>query len=146
METIEKIIAGHAFWQGIAPEFVPLLARCARRERYGVGDLVFQERQEASHLYLLHTGQVALETFVPGAGVTTLQVLNAGEALGWSWLFPPHRWQYTARSLDATEIVAFGAADLRAQAEANPAFGKDLVSRMAQILLQRLHATRVKLC
>lgn len=145
MNNIETIIAGHPFWQGLRPEFLPLAAESARLACYGVRDLIFQERRDADHLFLVHRGQVALETFVPGRGVTILQQLGPGEALGWSWLFPPYRWQYSARSVDVTEIVEFSAVALRAQAEQNPAFGCELVSRMAQMLLQRLQATRQKL-
>jgi hypothetical protein len=86
-----------------------------------------------------------LETFVPGLGMVTVYTLAAGEALGWSWLFPPYCWQFTARSVDATEIITFSAASLRGKAEQDPAFGRELVTRMAQVLLHRLKATRLKL-
>lgn len=145
MDNTRNIIVSHPFWQGLRPEFLPLVEESVRLNRYGVGDLIFQERQTAGHLYLVDRGQVALEAFLPGKGVTTLQILGPGEALGWSWLFPPYRWQYSARSVDATEIIEFSAASLRGKAEENPAFGRDLVTRMAQVLLQRLQATRMKL-
>ena len=143
--SLAEIVAAHPFWQGLPHEYLPALVRAAALQRFGVGDVIFQERHEADHLYLLHQGQVALEAFMPGQGVTTLQVLAAGEALGWSWLFPPYLWQCTARSLDATEIVAFSASSLRAVAERNAGFGRDLVTRMSQVLLHRLEATRLKL-
>lgn len=145
MDNVELIIAAHPFWHGLDAGFLPLLARQAKLDRYGVGDLIFQERQDADHLYLLHHGQVALEAFLPGRGVTTLQILGPGEALGWSWLFPPYHWQFSARSVDVTEIISFSAARLRQLSDENPAFGRDLVSRMAQVLLQRLQAARQKL-
>ena len=83
--------------------------------------------------------------FVPGEGVSVLTVLHPGEALGWSWLFPPYRWQFSARSVDATEVIVHSADQLRKLAQENPAFGKELVTRMAQVLLERLKATREKL-
>jgi len=145
MQTIEAIIAGHPFWHGLSSEFLPSVAESAALQAFGVDELIFHERQDADHLYLLHRGRVALEAFLPGRGVTTLQMLGPGEALGWTWLFPPYRWQHSARSVDATEIVSFSALSLRHQAEKCPAFGRDLVTRMAQVLLQRLQATRQKL-
>lgn len=145
MANIADIIAAHPFWQGLDPALLPLLADSATLACYGVGDLIFHEREDAGHLYLLHHGHVALEAFVPGRGVTTLQILGPGEALGWSWLFPPYHWQYSARSVDATQIIAFSAVSLRGKAEENPAFGRELVTRMAQVLLLRLQATRQKL-
>jgi len=145
MHNLESLIVGHPFWHGLPPEFLPLVVESATLQAFGVDELIFRERDDADHLYLLHHGRVALEAFVPGRGVVTLQILGPGEALGWSWLFPPYRWQHSARSVDATEIVSFSAASLRQKAEQHPAFGRDLVTRMAQVLLQRLQATRQKL-
>ena len=38
---------------------------------------------------LIDKGAVTLESFVPGRGVTTVQTIGTGDALDWSWLFPP---------------------------------------------------------
>lgn len=145
MQSKELVIAAHPFWKGMPLEYLPLLADSAELQSYGVGDLIFQERQSAQHLYLLHQGQVALETFIPGRGVVTVQTVGTGEALGWSWLFPPYQWQFSARSVDATQIIAFNAADLRGRADETPEFGRDMVTRVAQLLLARLQAARQKL-
>jgi CRP/FNR family transcriptional regulator, cyclic AMP receptor protein len=145
MESLETVIASHPFWKGAPPAHVTRLAAVAELRRHGVGDLIFQERQKADHLYLLHRGHVALEAFVPGTGVTTVAVLGPGEAVGWSWLFEPYRWQSTARSVDATEVIAISADTLRQMADEDPGFGRELVNRMAQLLMQRLHAERFKL-
>ncbi|MCD6338936.1 MAG: cyclic nucleotide-binding domain-containing protein [Verrucomicrobia bacterium] len=144
-EDVQRIVAEHPFWQGIDPQVIPSLVASAQINRYGVGKVIFQERQEARNFYLLHKGHVAVETFVPGEGVSVLTVLHPGEALGWSWLFPPYRWQFSARSVDATEVIVHSADQLRKLAQENPAFGKELVTRMAQVLLERLKATREKL-
>lgn len=145
METLETVIAAHPFWKGVSAAHLAKLATVAELRRHGVGDLIFQERQEADHLYLLHRGHVALEAFVPGTGVTTVAVLGPGEAVGWSWLFEPYRWQSTARSVDATEVIAISADALREMADHDPGFGRELVNRMAQLLMQRLRAERSKL-
>lgn len=145
MDTVESILTAHPFWKEAAPDQIQKLASLAQINRYGVGDLIFQERHDADHLYLVHRGRVALEAFLPGTGVTTVSILGPGEALGWSWLFEPYSWQYSARSVDATEVIALSAAGLRRMAEENPAFGRDFMNRMAKVLLQRLQAERLKL-
>lgn len=145
MEITEQTLTSHPFLSGLAPAHIAMVSREARLQRFGVGELIFQERHDADHLYLLHRGSVALEGFLPGQGVVTLQTLSAGDALGWSWLFPPYHWQFSARSLDATEVVAIRAVVLRDYAVEHPDFGTELLSRMVQVLLTRLKATRVKL-
>ncbi|HNQ88065.1 MAG TPA: cyclic nucleotide-binding domain-containing protein [Verrucomicrobiota bacterium] len=145
MSDLELLVVNHPFWQGLRREFLPLVVESARLVRFGVGDLIFQERQEATRLYLVQLGQVALEVFLPGRGVTTLQILRPGDALGWSWMFPPSPWHYSARSVDAVETLEFDALYLRQRASENPAFGLALYTRMTRVLLQRLQATRLKL-
>ncbi len=145
MNSIETVIASHPFWRGVSPAHITRLAGLAEIRRHGVGDFIFQERQVADHFYLLHRGHVALEAFVPGTGVTTVAVLGPGEAIGWSWLFEPHRWQSTARSVDATEVIAISAEKLRDMADEDATFGRELVNRMAQLLMHRLQAERFKL-
>jgi CRP-like cAMP-binding protein len=145
METTETVIASHPFLRGLGREVLPMLSAAATLDHYGVGELIFHERREADRLYLLQHGHVVLEAFVPGRGTVVLQTLGPGEALGWSWLFPPHRWQFSARSVDATQIISFDAVRLRELAEEHPDFGRELVTRMVQVLLTRLQATRSKL-
>jgi hypothetical protein len=72
-----------------------------------VGQPVFQADSDAEYFYLIDQGSVGLEMFVRGKGVITIQTIGAGEALVWSWLFPPYRWHFSARSHAATEAVAF---------------------------------------
>jgi CRP/FNR family transcriptional regulator, cyclic AMP receptor protein len=145
MRTLEQLIADHPFWKGLNPHYFPLLNECASEERFGSQQQIFQEGSDANHFYLIHAGRVALETFVPGRGVVTIQTIGAGEALGWSSLFPPYRWHFSARSIDATAVVALDARALRAKAQENHDFGYDITTRIAQVMLQRLQATRMQL-
>jgi CRP/FNR family transcriptional regulator, cyclic AMP receptor protein len=142
---LEHAIVEHPFLTGINPRFIHLLEECATCLRFDADQKIFKERGDADHLYLIVTGQVAIETFVPGKGNVTIQTLGAGEAVGWSWLFPPYHWQFTARTLEPTEVIALGAAGLRERAEENRDFGHDLLMRVARVLLQRLQATRKRL-
>ena len=145
MRTLEQTIADHPFWKGFHPNYFHLLKACASEMRFGVQQQIFQEESDADHFYLIRAGRVALETFVPGTGVITIQTIGTGEALGWSWLFPPYRWHFSARSIDETDVVAFDAQALREKTEENHDFGYDIAMRIAQIMLQRLQATRMQL-
>lgn len=145
MTSLQEMIVSHPFLKGSDPHFHHMYFECATFERYGLGEIVFREGQPAEHFYLIHTGRIALETFAPGAGNLTIQTLNPGDALGASWLFPPYTWHFSAKTVEPCEMIALGAAYLRDRIEENPLFGRDLVLRVAQILLQRLQATRLQL-
>lgn len=145
MGTLETVIAGHAFLKGLDPRFLPLLVEGAALVRFPAGEKIAQEGEEAHRFYLLLSGKVALEALIPAQGQVGFQTLGAGEALGWSWLFPPFRWHFTARAIEDTEAVAWDTAQLRARSEANPQFGYELSRRMTSMLLDRLRATTTQL-
>lgn len=145
MKTLESIIAAHPFTRDINPRFLHLLKECAALERYGAQQQIFREGAEADRFYLLHSGRVSLESFVPGKGVVTMQTLGPGEALGWSWLFPPCRWHFTATAVEPVEAVALGTRVLRERMEENHEFGYDIAIRVGRVMLDRLQATRMRL-
>jgi CRP/FNR family cyclic AMP-dependent transcriptional regulator len=146
MKTLEDILARHPFWNDLPPQYFPLLIECAVIERFQPGEQIFKRGYDAEHFYLIHRGKVALETaYVAGEGLITIQTLGAGEALGWSWLFPPHQWQFSARAVEPTEAVVFKADALRNKAKETPAFGYDLALRVGGIMLHQLQSTRIRL-
>ena len=145
IETLEDEIKTHPFLEGINPHFHHFFADCATLLRVNRDRQIFREGGDADHFYLIRSGKVILETFVPGCGMVTIQTLNAGEPLGWSWLFPPHEWHFSATAGEPTELIAFEAASLREKAEENRDFSNELVTRVAKILLERLQATRIQL-
>jgi len=145
MDTVEDIISTHPFWKGLNPHYFHVLRECATYVRWGPDQAVLTAEFDAEHFYLIHHGRIALQAFLPGKGTITIQTIGPGQALGWSWLFPPYRWHFSARSIEITEAVCFGAHRLRDYAEENHDFGYELAMRVGQILLQRLQATRLQL-
>ena len=105
MESLQEAIAKHPFWKGLNPCDIRLVQECAISERFEAGQLIFQEGQEADRFCLIQTGQVRLDAFVPRRGIVTVQTLTAGAALGWSWLFPPYRWHFSAHANETTELT-----------------------------------------
>src|SRR5436305_6603657 len=96
IDHLETLIEKHPFLSGLRHEFCDFLAHCGTLQHFPAGQQIFHEHDEANHFYLILRGGVDLETFVPGRGMASIQILHGGEALGWSWLFPPHEWYLTA--------------------------------------------------
>jgi CRP-like cAMP-binding protein len=144
-ESLESLLINHPFLSGLDPRLYQYFNRYSTLRRFGAGQQIFQEGGEADHFYLILSGEVAIETFVPGCGTVTIQTLGPGEALGWSWLFPPHQWHFTATTLKPTEVISLDAAPLREDAENDLEFRADLMSRITRTLVQRLQSTRMQL-
>ena len=142
---LHKAIAEHPFFKGINPQYLHLLTDCATHVQFGAEQDIFREREEADHFYLIQTGHVDLNTFIPRSGLTRIQTLGPGEPLGWSWLFPPYEWHLNAHAAEPVEAISFDAARLRESAEENHDFGYDLAMRVGRLMLVRLQATRRRL-
>jgi CRP-like cAMP-binding protein len=145
MQTLEHIIAEHPFFENLSPKFLEVIAGCAMNVRFNAGESIYREGQEANHFYLIRQGRVALEVVAPGHGLLRIQTLSAGEVLGWSWLFPPYRWQFDARAVELTRAIAFDGACLRQKCDADHDLGYELMRRFAKIVTERMQATRLQL-
>lgn len=145
MNTLEPILAEHAFFTGLEPRYLQVIAGCASNARFSADHSIFHEGEEANQFYLIRHGKVALETFAPGRGVVPIETLLAGEVLGWSWLFPPYRWHFSARALEVTRAIALDGVCLRKKCAEDHDLGYELMSRFAQTIIQRLQATRLQL-
>ena len=74
-----------------------------------------------------------------------VDMVEACETVGWSWLVPPHRWFFDARAVTDVSAVTVDAAALRELCEADPAFGYALLQQVASVMLERMQAARVRL-
>ena len=145
IETLEPILKEHPFFRDVQPEHFGVLVGCASNVRFRSGEVIFRRDGEANHFYLIRQGRVAIEVFVPGQGALTIQTLGAGEVLGWSWLFPPYRWNFDATAKDDTLAFALDGACLRKKCEENHDLGYELMKRFSAIMIERLQATRLQL-
>lgn len=137
----EQIIT-HPFLNTMSPSHLEALTKNAVEAEFASGDILFHEGEPANRFFLIQNGRIALETRTGCSQSTRVQLLGPGEVLGWSWLFPPFSWHFTARALEPTKAAVLDGGRLLVMAEENPEFGYDLMRRVAQLVIARLQATR----
>jgi CRP-like cAMP-binding protein len=113
--------------------------------RFEKGAYIFKEGEEANEFYLIRAGKVALEIFAPQRKPIMLATLDEGEVLGWSWLLPPYQWRFHAHAIETVRAIALDGKCLRTKCEENHDLGYEILKRFAQIMEQRLEATRFQL-
>ena len=86
-----------------------------------------------------------MDLLIPHMGITTLQTVGEGDALGWSWLVPPYQWRFGARTLQPTRALAFDGKCLRAKCEEDHDLGYELLKRFLHVVTERLESTRLQL-
>lgn len=130
---------------GLSQVHLQALASCASLVVLEAGQAVFHEGQTAGAFYVLTHGRVSLQIRPPGRGPITLQTIQPGEILGWSWLFPPYRWHFDAVSVDDGEALHIDAVCLRSKFDVDPHLRSELIERFAHVMFERLQATRLQL-
>jgi CRP/FNR family cyclic AMP-dependent transcriptional regulator len=145
MHTLEPLLAEHPFFQGLDSRHLQLIAGCASNVRFDMGQYIFHEGEEANEFYIIRHGKVALETLAPGHKPITIQTIEEGDVLGWSWLFPPYRWHFNAYAVELTRAIALDGKCLRTKCEEDHDLGYEFLKRFASVVEQRLQATRLQL-
>jgi CRP/FNR family transcriptional regulator, cyclic AMP receptor protein len=145
MQALESLLREAPVFRGLADEQLALVAGCGSNVHIAEDAVLFREGDPADVFYLIRDGVVALETFALARGAITIETIETGEVVGWSWLFPPYRWHFDARALTPLRATVFDGACLRGKCEADPALGFELMSRFAQVLIERLQWTRLRL-
>ncbi len=145
MQTVEELFDDVPALAALGPAHRATIAGCGRNRVFAPGARIIREGDPADEFFVIRRGAVAVEAEVPGRGAVTLQTLHDGELLGWSWLVPPYRSAWNARSLAATHVVALDGACLREKCAADPALGYDLLRLLAAVYVGRLQETRLRL-
>jgi CRP-like cAMP-binding protein len=145
VSNLEPTLASQPFFAGLSEPHLAVLTGCTSNAVFDAGDLVFREGQLADRFYLLRHGRVGLEVFSPAGGPLTIETLDAGEVLGFSWLFPPYKSRFDARALTLVRALSLDGACLRRKCEEDKALGYELVKRFATLIISRLESTRLQL-
>lgn len=106
---------------------------------------IFEAGGAADRFWVIRSGAVSLDQKVTSLQRVTVASLGSGDLLGWSWLFPPHRWDFGAVAFSPVRAYEFDAAAVLALCEEDPPLGLTLVRSVAEILAYRLETTRGKL-
>ncbi|HSN68425.1 MAG TPA: cyclic nucleotide-binding domain-containing protein [Thermoanaerobaculia bacterium] len=135
------------------PFLLPTLSADSRREllydaerrMLTSGEILFEAGDEATNLYILERGEIALEVAVPGAAKRELMRLGAGQVFGWSAILGRHLETATARAVAPSEVIVIEARSLLASIESNQRLGVDLYRTLAGVIASRLFATRMQM-
>jgi CRP/FNR family cyclic AMP-dependent transcriptional regulator len=144
MSTLD-LLTTHPFLEGLPAPWLERLSYEAKRNVHHGGSRLFREGGPADRFWLIRDGRVALEFNVPGRGEMVIEELGPGSVLGWSWMFPPYRWHFSAVAVEQILAIELNGADVRRLCDNDPALGYELTRRFAGVLIDRLQAARLRL-
>ncbi|MCX5243063.1 cyclic nucleotide-binding domain-containing protein [Streptomyces prunicolor] len=121
------------------------LMELAQEVSFAEDSRIFEAGGTADRFWVVRSGAVSLDQQVTPQQRVTVATLGAGDLLGWSWLFPPYKWDFGAEAFSAVRAYEFDAAAVLALSVEDPLLGLSLVRIVAEILAHRLATTRSKL-
>lgn len=142
---LKRFIAERPFLSGLSEPHQKILVDCAMLQQFAEGERIFNEGDPANRFYLILEGEVALESGGGENEPVLIQKISGGDVLGWSWLFPPYYWHFSARATKPTKAIFFYGTRLRELCETDASLGYQLMTRIAAVVIQRLQATRKEL-
>ncbi len=141
----DEILREHKFLAGVSPGTIALLSEKASLVSFEPGALLLREGEDASTIFLITRGRVAIEIHAPPLGPIVIDTVEPGHVVGLSWVAAPFRWQFDARALGPVEAVAVDTQDLRDDLAMHQEASAELHQRLSVVLLERLQATRIRL-
>lgn len=145
VRSVQELLTGSTFFAGLPERMLAELGSCGRLGHLDAGTTLFRAGEPATTFWILREGRVAVEIESPGRGALVISTRRSGDAVGWSWLFPPYRWHFDAVATEPTRVIELDGACLRTKCEADHELGFHLMRRFAQIAVEDLQATRLQL-
>jgi CRP-like cAMP-binding protein len=145
MRTIAELLADIPELSELDAAQRDLIAGCGTNRTYAAGELLLREGQPADTFFVIRRGAVALESSAPQHGPVVVETLHDGDLCGWSWLFGPHRNVFDARAVVTAHVIAFDGTCLRGKCDADPVLGYALMRAFANVVVERLQQTRLRL-
>jgi len=141
-EPMTERVALHPFLAGMNHTQLAFLTDCAMPVHFKKGQVIFREGEMANRFYLIESGKVALESGSDLGEPVVIDVIGAGDLLGWSWMFAPYAWRFDARAVEPTNAIFFYGTILREYCERDHSLGYELLKRMAVVMNRRMQAAR----
>ena len=108
--------------------------------------MIFTEGRQASYLYVLTEGKVALQKFIRAPHArrsrrTTITLCYPGETVGWSSLVAPHNYTFSAVAWESSKLIRIDAQVLRKALNMYPELGFKVMSALSSVTCRRLRNT-----
>ena len=143
--SVDDALREHPIIKDLSPKYIAAITACAELCDVATGEYLWRQGDQSKNLYLLQTGQVALEISVPKQGPLRIEILHDGDLLGCSNLMDVRRCQFDARALTPVSCIALDAGKLREVMDHHPQLGYELLKRLAPLVTQKLESARLRL-
>ena len=134
------------WFRELREEHLRKIAGISTLRRAKPGEVLFREGDKQDNIYIVISGRVALDMFVPHRGKIRFYTCEEWEVVGWSGATPEvHQRIAGAVAVIDTLLISTGAEKLRQLCEQDHDLGYLVMRRMANVVASRLVVTRLQL-
>jgi CRP/FNR family cyclic AMP-dependent transcriptional regulator len=145
MSEVFDVLVDQPFFAGMTNEQVRTVAEAATLVSFDEGSVIFVEGGPARDTYLILEGDIALTLRTQEHGSKIIQTLHRSDFVGWSWMYPPYRWNFDANVQTDVNAVQFDGPQLKKISLADPELGYSLMRRFTEVIINRMQALRIQL-
>ena len=132
---------------GLATQQLRRLETLAKEVWFTARKIIFREREQAEHIYLLTSGSVGLILERVDSGATPepqarVLRINEGQVFGWSGMVSPFLYTLSARAETDVRAVEFESKAFCQLLTKNPGMGFVVMTNLSQVIARRLKATQ----
>ena len=139
MTTIKHIEKLDIF-KGLSKEELETIAGLTEMVKVPKGEALFQEKDDAKHIYILLKGKVRIQVQLSSKPETVaITVLTqTGQLIGWSGLMPEQYYTAAAICQEDSELLAIEGVKLMSTLEKDPVMGFKVMRKISEVISSRL--------
>jgi CRP-like cAMP-binding protein len=134
-----------AFLAHLSPRVQEKLLALGEAFHYPAGQTIFHEGDPSLYLYIVKSGQVAIDLHIASKGRRSIMTAGPGDLFSWSALVEPRIETASARAVEETEAVGIKGGALMDLCREDPGLGFEVYHELAEVISARLIATRLQL-
>ena len=146
MDSIKEILKQSDLFEGLSDDELDKLLPLCREEVYEARTILFSEGEPCHTMYIVGSGKVALELKLQISRATeesaTTQVVTKNGCLCCSGLIDPFILTATGRTLEKTEVIALGMAELKGLLAEDISIGFKTMNNLGKVISSRFEYTR----
>jgi len=150
LTAIKSILGRSELFGHLKDEHLERLCGLCRPFSCPAGAVVFREGEDATEVYVLDDGRIALDIDVPvvpagPAAPAAVDMVGPADCVGWSSFVEPRTYRATARCVNPASGVVLGARELGEAMSDDTTMGYEVMGRLAQTVADYLGHTRLRL-
>ncbi len=134
------------WFQELKPEHIQQIAEISTVRPFKAGEVFFREGDKQDYFYIVLSGRVALDMFIPHRGKIRFYTCEEWDNFGWSAVTPFVRTR-TAGAAGVVDgvVISTDVQKLNDLCEHDHDFGYIFMRRMTNVIASRLMVTRLQL-